>query len=75
MSEYEKAKKKEDHIRDAWWKCPLCGQSVPTVNKDIHLKCNHPSYQSLSMGLSKETYDFIHNIKKKKKSLVKEVKS
>jgi hypothetical protein len=37
MSAYSKAKEREDHIKNNWWTCPTCGQTVPTVNKDIHL--------------------------------------
>ena len=66
MSEYEKAKKREDHIRDVWWKCPHCGETILTVNKDAHLKNRHPPEpKSISFSLSKETYDFIQSFKRK----------
>lgn len=42
MREYNEIKERNRSIRDRWWTCPHCGQSLPTVNKDIHLKYRHP---------------------------------
>lgn len=48
MSEYSKEKERMINIRNRWWKCPHCGQSLPTINKDIHLKYRHPLEDRLS---------------------------
>ena len=66
-TEYEKSKKKEDHIRDAWWMCPFCGQTVPTVNKDIHLNRKHtPSSTEPKWVMSKEAKERVEQSSLKK---------